>query len=203
MVKLYIICSTCSLHAYKISIKIVKPASPIILSHTSLNYRVSGVVFYQENISESVTTPSASCLDIRQKPCFRLVIIFKKTIYSSSSRSLGHDSHTKPLLLPCVRAFHKKNIYLLIIFVYWFRISSCIVYIIQCSPCKSNPDTTNFLLIRRFLESRHIYNTKNSNDMSCIIRSRVSLVYVHTREYQSFLITCVRLCYLRRPRSWG
>ena len=28
---------------------------------------------------------------------------------------------------------------------------------IQCSPCKSNPDTTNFLLIRRFLESRHIY----------------------------------------------
>ena len=51
---------------------------------------------------------------------------------------------------------------------------------IQCSPCKSNPDTTNFLLIRRFLESRHIYNTKNSNGMSCIIRSRIGLVYVYT-----------------------
>ena len=73
---------------------------------------------------------------------------------------------------------------------------------VQCSPCKSNPDTTKFLLIRRFLESRH---TKNSNGMSCIIGSRVSLVYVHTRtrEYQGFLITCVRLRYLRRPRSWG
>ena len=73
----------------------------------------------------------------------------------------------------------------------------------QCSPCNSNLDTTNFLLIRRFLESRHIYNTKNSNGMSRIIRSRISLVYVHTWEYQSFLITCVRLRYLRRPRSWG
>ena len=78
-------------------------------------------------------------------------------------------------------------------------------YIVQCSPCKSNPDMTNFLLIRRFLESRHIHYVyiKNSNGMSCIIRSRVGLVYVHTREYQSFLITCVRLRYLRRPRSWS
>ena len=82
---------------------------------------------------------------------------------------------------------------------HYFDVQLCV----QCSPCKSNPDTTNFLLIRRFLESRHIYNTKNSNGMSCIIRSRVGLVYVHTREYQSFLITCVRLRYLRRPRSWS
>ena len=126
MVKLYIICSTCSLHAYKIIIKIVKPASPIILSHTSLNYRVSGVVFYQENISESVTTLSASCLDIRQKPCFRLVIIFKKTIYSSSSRSLSHTpnhsfSHAYVLFI--------KNIYIYLLFLFIgfaFHLALCI-----------------------------------------------------------------------------
>ena len=40
--------------------------------------------------------------------------------------------------------------------------------LIQCSPCKSNPDTTKFLLIRTFLESCHMYNM---NGMSGIIQT--------------------------------
>ena len=53
-------------------------------------YQVSGVVFYLENIPRSLTT-----------------LFFKNTNYSSSGRSLNHDSHT---ILPYVCAFHKINV---------------------------------------------------------------------------------------------